>query len=121
MRTATLLAILGAVSLSASAVAAPTAITPDAGSTALVSVQTIQGQQHKMPAADADAVTGVYHLTDGQTLRVSFEQRRLFAEMANHKTEIVPAGDNTFVSRSDDMKLVFDQLPFANDVAISRK
>lgn len=120
MRTsAILLALIGAVTLSASAFAAP-AITPDAGSSAMVAVQTIQGSSHKMLQSEADAVTGVYNLTDGQTLRVSFEQRKLFAALGERKAEIVPAGQNAFVSRGGDMKLVFDQLPFASDVALTR-
>jgi hypothetical protein len=121
MRTPTLLAIFGAAMLSAAAYAGPTSITPDASSPAMASVQTIQGAPHKLHAEDADAVVGRYDLSDGQILRVSFEHRKLFAEVGDRKTELVPAGRNTFVSLADDTRFVFDQLPFANDVAISRK
>lgn len=121
MRTPTLLAILGAATLSASAFAAPASITPDASSPAMVSVQTIQGAPPKLHAEDVDGVLGSYKLSDGRILRVSFEHRKLFAEVGNRKTELVPAGRNTFVARAGDTRLVFDQLPFANDVAISQK
>jgi hypothetical protein len=120
MRTsATLLSLIAAATLSASAFAAPT-ITPDAGSPAMAAVQTIQGSNHKVRPAEAAGVTGVYDLSDGQILRVSFEQRKLFAEVGERKSEIVPAGQNAFVSRNGDMKLVFDQLPFATGVALTR-
>ena len=118
MRTsATLFALIGAA-LSASAFAAPTS-TPDAGSSAMVTVQTIQGAIPNMRQADADSVTGVYGLSDGQILRVTFRQHKLFAAVGARKAEIVPAGQHAFVSRSGDMKLVFDQLPLANDVALT--
>jgi hypothetical protein len=121
MRTFTLLAILGAAALSAPAFAAPAAITPAAASAALVAVQTIPGQHHALRQGDVDDVVGSYDLSDGRTLRVSYAQRKLFAEVGGSKTEIVPAGQRTFVSSNADMKLVFDQLPFANNVALTHK
>lgn len=121
MRASTLLTFLGAVTLSVSAFAAPPSVTPDAGSTAMVSVQTIQGQHRKYTPADVDGIVGSYKMSDGQTLRVSLEQRKLFAEVGERKTEIVAAGPATFVSRADDLTLVFEQLPFASEVALSRK
>jgi hypothetical protein len=121
MRIPTLLAILGAATLSASAFAAPATVTPDAGSAATVPVQTIQGAHHTLHAEDVNGVVGRYQLSDGQALRVSFQHRKLFADVGNRKTELVPAGRNTFVSLDDDMKLVFDQQASANEVVISRK
>jgi hypothetical protein len=121
MRTFTLLAILGATALSAPAFAAPAAITPAAASAALVAVQTIPGQHHALRQGDVDDVVGSYDLSDGRTLRVSYAQRKLFAEVGSSKTEIVPAGQRTFVSRNEGMTLVFDQLPFANKVALTQK
>jgi hypothetical protein len=122
MHISTLLAILGAAALSAPAVAGPAALTPDAGSTAMAAVQTgIQGRHHALRSGDVADVVGSYDLSNGQTLRVSFAQRKLFAEMGGSKTEIVPAGQRTFVSHNEDTKLVFDQLPFGNRVAVTRK
>jgi hypothetical protein len=121
MRTLTLLAILGAAALSAPAFAAPGAVTPDASGNAMVAVQTVAGQRHAVRAGDVDDVVGSYHLSDGQTLRVSYAQRGLFAEIGSTRTELIPAGQRTFVSGNADMKLEFAQLPFADNVAITRR
>jgi hypothetical protein len=121
IRTLTLLAILGAAALSAPAFAAPGAVTPDASASAMVAVQTVPGQRHALRAGDVDDVVGSYHLSDGQTLRVSYAQRRLFAEIGSSRTELTAAGQRTFVSGNEDMKLEFAQLPFADNVAITRK
>jgi hypothetical protein len=121
MRTSALLAILSAAALSVPAFAAPAATTINAGSSALVSVQTIPGQHHKLRAGDVADVVGSYDLANGQTLRVSYAQRKLFAEIDGSKTEIRAVGERTFVSPEQDMTLVFDQLPFAANVAVTRK
>jgi hypothetical protein len=121
MRTSTLLALLGAAALSAPAFGAPAAAAPAAASSAMVAVQTIQDQHHALRPADAGDLVGSYDLSDGRTLRVSYAQRKLFAEVGSSKTELVPAGPRTFVSDNEDMKLVFDQLPFANHVTLTRK
>lgn len=121
MRTSLLLAALASVTLSSAALAAPPALAPAASNAAIVSVQTIQGQHRTLRAAEADGVVGTYNLADGQTLRVSYEQRRLFAEVGSQKSEIVPVAPNTFAARGDGLTLVFDELPFANEVTLSRR
>ena len=121
MRTSTLLTFLGAVSLSASAFAAPASVTPDASSSALVSVQTIHGPSRMLSASEVAGLSGDYALSDGKVMRVSFEQHKLYAEIGDSKAQLVPAGTNTFVSRDDSLKLEFNQVPFATDVALSRK
>jgi hypothetical protein len=121
MRTFTLLATLAAAALSVPAFAAPDAVPLAAGSAALIAVQTIPGPHHKLRAGDVDDVVGSYNLENGQTLRVSYAQRKLFAELDGNKTEIRAAGERTFVSATQDMTLVFDQLPFANNVLVTRK
>ena len=117
MRTLTLLTILGAVSLSASAFAAPS-VTPDASSSAM-NVQLIPGSSYKLRPVEFDGVQGTYNLANGQTLKVSAEHRKLYAEIGQNKTELVAVAQNTFVSRDEDMKLVFDQIPFATDVRVT--
>ncbi|MDB5754329.1 MAG: hypothetical protein JWR56_757 [Massilia sp.] len=121
MRLSTLLVILGAAALSAPAFAAPDTVMPDATGNAVVTVQANPGQRHALRRGDVDDVVGNYDLSNGQTLRVSYEKRRLFAETGGNKTEIVPAGERSFVSNNDDMTLVFDRVPFATSVAITRK
>lgn len=121
MRISTLLVLLGAVSLSASALAAPPAAVAVANSATMVTVQTIQGQHYQATPAELAGITGNYNLANGQTLRVSVQQRKLFAEVGDKKAEIVAVAPNTFASRADDMTLVFDELPFANEVKLSRR
>ena len=118
MRTLTLLTILGAVSLSASAIAAPS-VTPDAGSSAITSVQLVPGTSYKLRPVEFDGVQGTYSLANGQTLKVTAEHRKLYAEIGQQKAELVAVAENTFVSRDEDMKLVFDQIPFATDVRVT--
>lgn len=123
MRISTVLALLGAVSLSSSALAAPpaAAAVTVANSASMVTVQTIQGQHYQATPAELVGITGNYALANGQTLRVSVQQRKVFAEVGDKKAEIVAVAPNTFASRSDDMTLVFDELPFANEVKLSRR
>lgn len=117
MRTLTLLTILGIASLSASALAAPS-VTPDAGNCSMA-VQLVPGTSYKLRPAEFDGVLGRYSLSNGQTLKVTAEHRKLYAEIGQSKAELVAVAKNTFVSRDEDMKLVFDQIPFATDVAVT--
>lgn len=121
MRTSSLLAIFATATLSSAALAAPPAVTPAASNAAILSVQTIERPQHTLRAGEVDGITGTYNMADGQTLRVSFEQRRLFAEVGQRKTEIVAVATNTFAARGDAFTLVFDELPFASNVTLSSR
>lgn len=121
MRTAALLALFATTTLSGAAFAAPPAVAPAASNAAVLSVQTIAGRLPTLRASDVDDLVGTYRLPDGQTLRISFEQRRLFAELGQRKTEIVPVAPNTFAARGDALQLVFEELPFARDVTLSSK
>lgn len=120
MRTLTLLTFTGAIALCGSAIAAPS-VTPDASNTALTSVH-VPGTSYKLRPAEFDGVQGTYNLSNGQFMRITAESRKLYVSMNGQgKSEMVPVAENTFVARDDDMRLVFDQIPFATDVAISRK
>lgn len=119
MRIQTLLTLLGAASLSASALAAP-AVAPDATVSSAMPVEVVSGAKYTLRPIEFEGVQGVYILSNGQTLRVSSAQRKLYAELDGQgKAEIVPVAENTFVSRQDAMKLVFDQIPFATDVTLT--
>jgi hypothetical protein len=119
MRIQTLLTLLGAASLSASALAAP-AVAPDATASSAMPVEVVSGAQYKLRPIEFEGVQGVYNLSNGQILRVSSAQRKLYAELDGQgKSEIVPVAENTFVSREDAMTLVFDQIPFATDVRLT--
>lgn len=119
MRIHTLLALLGAVTLSASALAAPAAV-PDATASSAMPVEVVSGAHYKLRPIEFDGVQGVYQLDNGQVLRVTSAKRKLYAELNGQgKAEIVPVAQNVFFSREDDMKLVFDQIPFATDVTLT--
>ena len=118
MRTLTLLTLLGAATLSAAALAAPS-VTPDAGNTAMAAVQLVPGTPYKLRPVEFDGVQGTYKLDNGQTLKVSAEHRKLYVEIGRNKAELVAVAENTFVSRDEDMKVVFDQIPFANEVLVT--
>ena len=120
MRITTQLVIAAAaITFASGAFAAPAPASTDQAATQLVSVQTIAGTSARLPPADAAGLAGTYGLSNGETLRVSFERSRLFAEMGDSKTELVPAGGNSFATRGTAMRLTFDQVPFATDVTVS--
>ena len=118
MRTPTLMTLVGALALSASALAAPP-VTPDATSIASVNVS---APAYKLRPIEFDGVQGVYRLSNGQVMKVSAAHRKLYMELdGGARSEIVPVAQNTFIAREDDTRLVFDQIPFATDVYLSRR
>jgi hypothetical protein len=120
MRICTQLAFaFAAATVTLGASAAPSS-TVDVGN-GLVAVQTIAASAQRLPGADAAGLAGNYDLSNGNTMRVSYEHRRLFAEMGQRKAELVPIDANRFALRGTDMQLRFDQLPFATDVVVSAR
>jgi hypothetical protein len=120
MRAHTILTFIGAVALSASAIAGP-AVAPDASGTAVMSVN-VPGSSYKMNPAEFEGVKGTYRLANGQVMRVSTEHRKVWAEFdGSNKTRLVPVAQNTFIALEDQSKLEFDELPFANNVTLTRK
>ncbi len=117
MRIYAQLAIAAAAAVSAAAGAAPSSTVEAA--TQMMTVQTIAATPYRMPTADAATLAGTYGLSNGETLRVSYERSRLFAELGERKAELVPSGGNSFAARGSTMRLTFDQVPFATDVVVS--
>ncbi|WP_426195970.1 hypothetical protein [Massilia sp. DWR3-1-1] len=118
MRIRTQLALaLATATVTLGASAAPSS-TVEAGN-AMVAVQTIAASAPRLPGAAAAGFAGNYDLNNGDTMRVSYEHRRLFAEMGQRKAELVPIDANRFALRGTDVQLRFDQLPFATDVVVS--
>jgi hypothetical protein len=118
MRMPHVLTLIGAAALSSAAFAAPGSVTPDAGSTAMASVAVV-GSAYKLRPFEFDGVQGVYALSDGRLLRVSGEQRKLYAAIGNGRSEMVPVAQNVFVAPGDGLKLTFDQIPFATAVSVT--
>lgn len=125
MRIRSQLVIAATALFAASAGAAPAAApsaAPSATSEAIVpmvSVQTIGTPAYRIPTADAAALAGTYGLSNGETLRVSYERSRLYAQLGERKAELVPVDANSFAARGSGMRLRFDQVPFATDVVVS--
>jgi hypothetical protein len=110
MRTSTLLVLACSFLASACAVAAPS-VTANTGEGAMPS-QTVRGNSYKMHLGDMAQYKGDY-FTDAGRMRVSFENRKLYAAIGNEqKAEIVAVADNTFITRDEQTKIVFD--PIAN-------
>lgn len=122
MRICTQFAIAAAaITLAAAASAAPAPAAPNASQadSPIITVQTIAGASYRLVSPDVAELAGTYPLSNGEVMRVSYEQRRLFAQRGASKTELVPAGGNSFSARGTGMLLTFDQLPFATDVTVS--
>lgn len=117
MRTKLVLTLLAAT-LSASAVAAPSAT--EINPAAVSSVPVIGSHAtYKLRPADFDGVLGVYALSDGRNLRITAEHRKLYAQIDGAKSEIVPVERNRFATRDDSWRISFDQIPFAQEVTLS--
>jgi hypothetical protein len=120
MRAHTILTLIGAMALSASAIAGP-AVPPDASGTSVMSVN-VPGTAYKLTPAEFNGVAGSYKLANGSTLRVSTSQRKVWAEIDGaNKTQLVPVAQNTFVALEDNSKVEFDELPFATNVTLTKK
>ena len=120
MRAQAIFTLIGAMALSASAIAGP-AVPPDASGTSVMSVN-VPGSAYKLTPAEFEGVKGTYKLSNGDVMRVSTSQRKVWAEINGaNKTELVPVAQNTFIALEDNAKVEFDELPFANNVTLTRK
>lgn len=105
----------------ASAAPAPGAVSTDHAANAMMTVQTIAGAVNRLPTPDAAALAGSYQMSNGEVVRVSYEQRRLYAELGARKSELVPAGGSSYAARGTGMVLTFDQAPFVTDLVVSTR
>jgi hypothetical protein len=63
-----------------------------------------------IPPQGAYGITGAYALSNGDTLRVSREGTRFFANMGNTgRVEIVPLDDDDFAERGGPLRFGFDR------------
>lgn len=64
-------------------------------------------------------VYGTYRLSNGETMRITREKRRDWADMpSTGKVEIVAVDSIVFVTRDGNLRLEFTPLAFATDVKI---
>lgn len=110
---------LATAATAASAAPAPGASNVSQADSPILTVQTIAGTSYRLPSPEAAALAGTYPLSNGEVMRVSYEQRRLFAQLGAFKSELVPAGGASYAAPGTGMLLTFDQIPFATDVTVS--
>lgn len=114
MRIKYALTLIAAAAVSFSASAAP------ANSPSVAAVNVTATATHYIPThSEVDSVKGSYALADGRTLRVSGNNYHLYAEVGGQKTEIVPVAPNSFASRDDELRLVFDDSHLGSEVKVS--
>lgn len=71
------------------------------------------------PSVDeARYMRGTYQLADGRVLQVTSERQHVYATIDGRVEELVPVGERTFVTRNSEDRVVFDQLPFPNEIAV---
>lgn len=119
MRICKMLLAAAAATVAVGAGAAPSSTSEV--SAKMMTVQTITGESARLTDADAATLAGAYALSNGEVLRVSYERHRLYADMGQRKTELVPTGRSSFAGRGTSLQFTFDQVPFATDVVINSR
>jgi hypothetical protein len=61
---------------------------------------------------------GAFRLDDGRVLTVSNKRDKLFAELDGKTEELLPVGQNRFVTRDSGTRVAFNQVPFAEQVVL---
>lgn len=116
MRTKYILTLIGAACIAASASAEPNV---SISSPAANLVPVIGKTGPALKASEYGRLQGLYQLDDGRVLEVTFEKRKLYADLGGAKTEIFPAGINRFVSGDDTLRVEFDSTGRPLDVTVS--
>jgi hypothetical protein len=75
---------------------------------------------HKLTPDEAQGMAGTFQLDDGRLLVLTSKRSTLFAEFDGKREELVPAGQNRFVSRDSGARLTFDQVPFGTEVVLDQ-
>ncbi|MGZ5199326.1 MAG: hypothetical protein ACXWC4_06095 [Telluria sp.] len=116
MRIASVLTLIAAAAVSFTASAAPANTNVE---TSVASVAVSAHGTYKLSQSELAGVPGDYSLEDGRTLRVTAHQRHLYADLDGNRTEIVPVARNSFASRDDAVRLVFNSSAAPTDVTVS--
>jgi hypothetical protein len=75
---------------------------------------------YKLQPQQIDDVKGTYALDNGATLRITNVQRRLFAQLeGRERTELVPVGDNRFVSPGQRMTMEYKPVAFGDEIVLT--
>lgn len=87
----------------------------------MAAVLPISAERGSLPDADAATLAGAYSLSNGAVLHVTYERRRLFADLGERKTELLQTGPNSFIGRGSALQFTFDPVPFATGLAINSR
>lgn len=118
MRTLFLLPLAFALS-QASAIAAPQTQQGDP-SLSEIQVRGVMPAAAKLQPQQIDEIKGVYALDNGSALKITNVQRRLFAQLGQRDlTELVPVGDNRFVSLDQRMTVEYRPVAFGDEIVLT--
>jgi hypothetical protein len=118
MRTLFLLPLAFALS-QASAIAAPQTQQGDP-SLSEIQVRGVMPAAAKLQPQQIDEIKGVYALDNGSALKITNVQRRLFAQLGQRNlTELVPVGDNRFVSLDQRMTVEYRPVAFGDEIVLT--
>ena len=121
MRTFVALSVLAALSLAAAAAAAqqPSAQNHAQTERAMSEIQ-VTAAQYKPVRAELDAITGIYELDDGATLRVARTNRRVKAALGQvGGVDLVPVGPYTYMARDRSLLVQFNLGTLGEDVLVT--
>ncbi len=108
-RTLSILPFLAALSVG------PLAFADDA-----IQVKINAGNQYRPTASEVQDALGTYAMSNGQTVKVSSEQNRLYVQIGDRgRTELVATGGNAFASRDRDTRMVVTPQAFGGEIALS--
>lgn len=119
MRILQVLAFVGAATLSMSAFADPS-IAPSASAASNATAQLQPSMAYRLTKIDAERMRSSFLLTDGRTIKVTNRMSRLFVDLDGKREELVPVGQNQFVTRDSGARLTFNQVPFADEVVLNQ-
>lgn len=77
-------------------------------------------EKYTMNTQQLREIAGTYALSNGQSLRLSTWQNRLYADLNQRgMTEMVPVDENVFVAASHDMSMVFKPVAFGDELRLT--
>jgi exo-beta-1,3-glucanase (GH17 family) len=121
MRISHVLAFAAAATLSSAAFADSSGSTaPASRSATTVLVSAAPHSQYKLTPAEAQGMIGSFQLEDGRLLVLTSKRSTLYADFDGKREELVPVGQNRFVSRDSGAQLTFDQVPFGVQVVLNQ-
>jgi hypothetical protein len=78
------------------------------------------GQTYQPRPMEAAEVTGVYGLDNGETVKISVERRRLYAQIGlRAPIQLVPVAEHQFVSVDRQVTLQFKPIAFGDQIVVT--